>query len=103
MVHLKFSPLDTLDFGILYYNFRFDQPAQFGYALITSKKAAQEIDFYSVWSATEWLTLTGVIAFAVPGARLKQAAQAFVIENGPPNLRVGRTMTVAELFLAIKY
>ena len=54
-------------FGILYYNFRFDQPAQFNNALITSKNAAQEVDFYSVTSSTEWLTVTGVIAFAVPG------------------------------------
>ena len=61
------------------------------------------MDFYSVWSATEWLTVTGVIAFAVPGAGLKQAAQAFVIDNGPVNRNVGRTMTLAELFVAIKY
>jgi alginate export protein len=103
MAHLKLSPQDTLDVGILYYNFHFDRPAQFDNALITSKNAAQEVDFYSVWSATEWLTVTGVLAFAVPGAGLKQAAQAFVIENGPFGRRVGRTMSLAELFLAIKY
>jgi hypothetical protein len=39
----------------------------------------------------------------VPGAGLKQAAQSFVADNGPPNLRVGRTMTVAELFVSVKY
>jgi hypothetical protein len=103
MVHLKFSPLDTLDFGILYYNFRFDQAAQFNNPLITSKNAAQEVNFYSVWSATEWLTVTGALGFMVPGAGLKQAAQAFVADNGPSNLRVGRTMTLAELFVSIKY
>jgi hypothetical protein len=103
MAHLKFSPLDTLDAGILYYNFQFDQTAQFDNPLITSKNAAQEVDFYSVWSATEWLTVTGVLAFAVPGAGLKQAAQAFVVDNGPVGSRVGRTMTLAELFVAIKY
>jgi alginate export protein len=103
MVHLKFSPLDTLDTGILYYNFRFDQTAQLNNPLITSKNAAQEVDFYSVWSATEWLTVTGVIAFAVPGAGLKQAAQAFVLDNRPVGRSVGRTMTLAELFVAIKY
>ena len=103
MVHLKVSPLDTLDAGILYYNFRFDQTAQFDNALITSKNAAQEVDFYAVWSATEWLTITGVLAFAVPGAGLKQAARAFVIDNGPPGGTVGRTMTLAEAFVAIKY
>jgi hypothetical protein len=44
-----------------------------------------------------------VLAFAVPGAGLKQAAQSFVIDNGPANRAVGRTMTLAEVFLSIKY
>jgi hypothetical protein len=98
MVHLKISPLDTLDTGILYYNFRFDQPAQFDNPLITAKNAAQELDFYSVWSETEWLTLTGVVAFATPGTGLKQAAQAFVIDNGPelaPDTQPGLKLAAA--------
>src|SRR5439155_1204249 len=66
VAHLKFSPLDMLDAGIIYYNFHFDQTAQFNNPLVTSKNAAQEVDFYSVWSATEWLTVSGVVAFAVP-------------------------------------
>jgi hypothetical protein len=103
MAHLKFSPMDTLDFGILYYNFHLDQSAQLNNSLITSRNAAQEVDFYSVWYTTEWLTFTGVLAFAVPGPGLKQAAQTFVADNGPPNLGVGRTMTLAELFVSIKY
>ena len=103
MAHLKFSPMDTLDFGILYYNFHFDQSAQLNNSLITSRKAAQEVDFYSLWSTTEWLTFTGVLAFAVPGPGLKQAAQTFVADNGPPNLGVGRTMMLAELFVSVKY
>jgi hypothetical protein len=103
VAHLKFSPLDTLDAGIIYYNFHFDQTAQFNNPLVTSKNAAQEVDFYSVWSATEWLTVSGVVAFAVPGAGLKQAAQSFVIDNGPLGRSVGRTMTLAEVFVSIKY
>ena len=47
--------------------------------------------------------MTGVIAFAVPGSGLRQAAQAFVADNGPVGRSVGRTMTLAELFVAIKY
>jgi hypothetical protein len=103
MVHLKLSPLNTVEAGMIYYNFHFDQTAQFNNPSITSKNAAQEVDFYSVWSATEWLTVSGVLAFAVPGAGLKQAAQAFVTDNGPLGRSVGRTMTLAELFVAIKY
>src|SRR5262249_494573 len=103
MAHLKFSPLDTLDAGVLYYNFHFDQTAQFNNSLITSKNAAQEVDFYSVWSPTEWLTVTGVMALAVPSTGLKQAAQVFVVDTGPLGRRVGRTMSLAELFVSIKY
>ena len=33
--------------------------------------------------ATQWLTLSGVVEFAVPGSGLRQAAQAFVVNNGP--------------------
>ena len=47
--------------------------------------------------------LSGVIGFGVPGAGLRQAAQAFVIDNGPIGGRVGRTMTLAEVFVSIKY
>ena len=103
MVHFKMSLVDALDMGILYYNFRFDQTPQFDKPLITSKNAAQEVDFYSVWSGKDWLTVSGVVEFAVPGTGLKQAAQVFVIENGPIGRRVGRTMTLAELFASIKY
>jgi hypothetical protein len=49
------------------------------------------------------LTVSGVLAFTVPGAGLKQAAEAFVVDNGPVGRHVGRTMTLAELFVAIKY
>jgi Alginate export len=103
MAHLKFAPLDTVEAGIIYYDFHLDQTAQFNNPSITSKNAAQEVDFYSVWSATESLTVSGVVGFAVPGTGLKQAARAFVIDNGPANRPVGRTMTLAELFVAIKY
>src|SRR5215472_13556850 len=68
MVHLKISPLETLDTGILYYNFQFDWPAQFDKPLVTSKNAAQEVDSYSDWSATEWLTITG-------GDRIRRAGR----------------------------
>jgi len=104
MAHLKFSPLDAVESGIIYYDFHFDQTAQFDNPVITSKNAAQEVDLYSVWSATEWLTVSGVLAFAVPGVGLKQAGQAsFVMDNGPLGRSVGRTVTLAELFVAIKY
>jgi len=69
MAHLKFSPLDPVEAGLIYYDFHFDQTAQFNNPIITSRNAAQEVDFYCVWSAAEWLTVSGVLGFAVPGRR----------------------------------
>ena len=33
----------------------------------------------------------------------KQAARAFVIDNGPPGRSVGKTMTLGELVVAVKF
>jgi hypothetical protein len=104
MAHVKFTPLpDLVDIGALYYRFDFDQPNQFNDPRITAHHAADELDLYAKWSPTDWLGLTGVFGFAVPGAGLKQAAQAFVADNGPPGRTTGGTTTLAELILEIKY
>ena len=104
MANLKLSPIpDILDVGAIYYSFDFDQVAQFNNAAITAHHAADELDLYGEWTINERLTLTGVFGFAVPGAGLKQAARAFVAENGPAGRSVGGTMTLGELILQIKY
>ena len=43
------------------------------------------------------------LSLTLPSPGLKQAAQAFVADNGPAGRVVGRTMTLAELILEIKY
>ena len=104
MVNLTVSPLpNLLDLGAIYYNFDFDQVSQFNDPRITAHHAADELDLYAKWSPYEWLDVTGVFGFAVPGAGLKQAARAFVADNGPAGRAVGRTMTLAELIVEIKY
>ncbi len=104
MANLKLSPLpEVLDVGALYYSFDFDQVSQFNKPGITAHHAADELDLYAEWSVNDRLTLTGVFGFVVPGAGLKQAAQAFIAENGPAGRATGRTMTLAELILQIKY
>jgi hypothetical protein len=103
MAHLKLAPSEAVETGAIYYNFRFDRVAQFNEPRITSRHAADELDLYATWTMTDWATLSGVVAFAIPGRGLRQAAQAFVADNGSSGGGVGRTMTLAELFLTIKY
>jgi len=104
MANFKLSPLpELLDIGAIYYSFDFDKVAQFNDPRITARHAADEVDLYAKWSPNDWLGLTGVFGFAVPGAGLKQEAQAFIADNGPASRSVGHTMTLAELILEIKY
>jgi hypothetical protein len=104
MVNLKLSPLpDVLDIGAIYYSFDFDQVRQFNDPRITASHAADELDVYAEWTLSDQFTLTGLFGFAVPGAGLKQAAQAFIADNGAGSHGVGRTMTLAELLLQFKY
>jgi Alginate export len=104
MVNFKVSPLpDLLDLGAIYYSFDFDQVSQFNNPGITAHHAADELDLYAKWSPNQWFDLTGVFGFAIPGAGMKQAAAAFVAENGPAGRAVGRTMTLVELIAEIKY
>ncbi len=104
MANLKISPLpDLLELGAIYYSFDFDKVAQFNDPRITAGHAADELNFYARWSPNDWFGLAGIFGFAIPGPGLKQAAQAFVADNGPAGRVVGRTMTLAELILEIKY
>jgi len=104
MANLKISPIaDFLDLGAIYYSFDFDKVAQFNDPRITARHAADELDLYAKWSPNDWLGVTGVFGFAIPGPSLKQAAQAFVADNGPVGRIVGRTTTLAELIVEIKY
>jgi hypothetical protein len=103
MAQLKLAPTDTVETGAIYYNFRFDQVAQFNDPRITSRHAADELDLYATWTMSDWANLSGVVGFAIPGKGLRQAAQAFVADNGSAGGGVGKTMTLAKLILAIKY
>src|SRR5229473_4738163 len=90
MAHLNMSPLpDLLDLGAIYYRFDFDKIAQFNDPRITARHAADELDLFARWSPNDWLGLTGIFGFAIPGPSLKQAAQAFVADNGPGRADLG--------------
>jgi hypothetical protein len=58
MAHLKFAPLDTVEAGIIYYDFHFDQTAQCDNPSITSKHAAQAAQAF-VWIMGRSIVATG--------------------------------------------
>ena len=103
MAKLKLLPLETVEVGAIYYNLRFDQVAQFNDPRITSNHALNEVDLYATWLPTKWLTVSTVLGFAVPGEGFRQAARAFVIDNGPPGRSVGKTMTLGEMIVSVKF
>jgi len=103
MAKLSLLPLETVEVGAIYYDFRFDRVAQFKDPRVSSDHALDEIDLYANWGPAKWLTVSAVLGFAVPGEGFKQAARAFVIDNGPPGRSVGKTMTLGELVVAVKF
>jgi hypothetical protein len=53
MLHLRATPFEGLDIGLIGYRHDFASVAQFNNAAVTSRKALAEIDAYAVWAATE--------------------------------------------------
>ncbi len=103
MAKLRLLPLDNVEVGAIYYNFHFDQVAQFKDPRITNGHALDEVDLFANWYPAKWVTISGVLGFAVPGEGFKQAACAFVIDNGPAGRAVGGTMALGELVVAVKF
>jgi hypothetical protein len=84
MAHLKLVPLDGVETGVIYYGFHFDQTVQFSNPIITSKSAVQEVDFSFGLVGDRAAERVGRGRLRGAGCRLKQGAQAFVTDNGPP-------------------
>jgi hypothetical protein len=103
MANLKVSPSDQLDLGAIFYDFYFDEVRQFNDPRISASHALDEVDLYAAWSPRSWMTVTGLVGVAVPGSGFKQAASAFVADNGPPGRATGKTMTLGELLLTFHY
>jgi hypothetical protein len=85
---LHFTPSKILDGGVIYYNFKLDQPGSYGPG-VTSKAALTEFDAYTDWKVSSNFTITLVGAFANPG----QAVQQFT----------GRTKNFAYLMAYVGY
>lgn len=65
MVHLAASPTDSLQVGVIYYDFSLDENSG------GSKDFGREIDVHADWTATPWLTISGVYGRLMPDAAAK--------------------------------
>ncbi|MEW6221542.1 MAG: hypothetical protein AB1634_18695 [Thermodesulfobacteriota bacterium] len=68
MVHLKATPAESLTLGVLYFNFRLDEPP----AGVSAQDFADEVNLYADWQATDWLLLSGAAGIAVPDTVARQ-------------------------------
>jgi len=66
-----FTPSKVLDAGVIYYNFKIDQPGSYGPG-VTSKAALTEFDAYTDWKVNSNFTVSLVGAFANPGQAVQQ-------------------------------
>ncbi len=65
------TPNDKVGGGLIFYDFRIDQPRSYG-PHVTDNHAAFEGDLYVDWKATKNFTVSVVTAFADPGAAVQQ-------------------------------
>jgi hypothetical protein len=66
-----FTPSKVVSGGVIYYNFKIDQPGSYGPG-VTSKAAATEFDAYTDWKVNSNFTVSLVGAFANPGQAVQQ-------------------------------
>jgi hypothetical protein len=66
------QPNDAISGGVIFYNFRLDQPQAVAPG-VTDKDVALETDFYTDWKLNKNFTASIVLAFANPGSAVEQA------------------------------
>jgi hypothetical protein len=66
------SPNEAIGGGLMFFNFRFDQPLSVG-PDVTASDAAFEIDAYTDWKLNQNFTLSLIVAYADPGKGVQQA------------------------------
>ena len=67
------SPNDAVGGGVIFYNFRLDQPQAIA-PTVTAKDVAFETDLYTDWKVNTNVTLSLVLAFADPGTAVQQSS-----------------------------
>jgi len=65
------DPHEKVGAGVIFYDFRIDQPAAYG-PTVTDKHAAVETDGYVEWKLNSNILLTFVLAYASPGKAVEQ-------------------------------
>lgn len=70
-IRLQFQPDDALKMILLYFYFRLDDPQGLD-SKVTDKDFAQEVDLIFDWSATNYLSFSGVAAVSTPEKGAKQ-------------------------------
>ena len=73
---LSVKPIKALEVQLFYYHFDIDQPESLADG-VTASNFADEIDLIADWQASEQLSVSGVLAVAIPG----QAAHQFTGGN----------------------
>jgi hypothetical protein len=68
---LSVKPVKSLDVHLFYYHFNIDQPESLG-DNVSASNFADEIDLVADWQATERLSISGVLAAAIPGDAARQ-------------------------------
>jgi hypothetical protein len=66
------QPNDAISGGVIFYNFRLDQPQAVA-PTVTDKDVALETDLYTDWKLNKNFTASIVLAFANPGSAVEQA------------------------------
>jgi hypothetical protein len=74
MLHLNMLPTDKLSVGALYYDFQLDEKNLYGQPL-SDDQFAEEVNVYVDYSVTDYLYLSGVVAWASPGKAAEEYTQ----------------------------
>ncbi len=68
---LSAKPTKALDMHLFYYHFNIDHPQSLA-ENVTASNFADEIDLIADWQATERLSISAVLAVAIPGKAARQ-------------------------------
>lgn len=71
LVGLSVKPVKQVDMHFLYYHFNIDQPESLA-DNVTASNFADELDLITDWQATECLSISAVLAVAIPGEAAHQ-------------------------------
>ncbi|MBL8835471.1 MAG: alginate export family protein [Alphaproteobacteria bacterium] len=100
-VHLRASPTDTLNVGLIYYLADFNKPGQYG---VSRSGAFHEIDVYAEWAPRPWLSVTPTFGAAIPRGGYRDIAQASVTANAlPASTRTDRTIYLVQAVIGVKF